>query len=66
MGTFEVGLNAFLHYDMATNLLKSGIVSGGLNENGPHRPIGNATSRKCGLVGAGMDLLEEVITGIRF
>lgn len=33
---------------------------GGLNKNGPHRPIGIGTSRKCGLVGVGVALLEEL------
>lgn len=32
---------------------------GGLNENSPHRPIGSGISR-CGLLGVGVALLEEV------
>ena len=27
-------------------------------ENGPHRPTGNGTIRKCGLVGVGVALLN--------
>ena len=37
MGTFEVELNAFLHYDMAISLWGQGVESGGLNRNGPFR-----------------------------
>jgi hypothetical protein len=33
---------------------------GGLNENGPLRPIGSGTIRMCGLIGIGVALLEEV------
>jgi hypothetical protein len=33
---------------------------GGLNESGPHRPIGRGTVRRCGLFGVGMALLEKV------
>ena len=33
---------------------------GGLNENVPHRPTGNSTFRRRGLVGVGVILLEEV------
>jgi hypothetical protein len=35
-------------------------VCGGLNENGPHRPIGRSLIRRCGLVGVGVALLEKV------
>ena len=31
-----------------------------LNENSPHRLIGNGTSQRCGLVGVSVALLEEV------
>ena len=33
---------------------------GCLNKNGPHRPIGNCTIRRCGLAGVGVASLEEV------
>ena len=39
MGTFIVGLNAFLHYDMATSLWGQGVEWSGLKKNGPHRLI---------------------------
>jgi hypothetical protein len=32
----------------------------GLNKNGSHRPIGSGTLRRCGLMGVGVALLEEV------
>ena len=35
---------------------------GGLNENGPHRLIGNGTIRNYVLVGVGADLSEKVHT----
>jgi hypothetical protein len=37
-----------------------GVVCGGLNENGLSRHIGNGPIRRCGLVGVGVALLEEV------
>jgi hypothetical protein len=33
---------------------------GSLNRNGPHRPIGSGTIRRCGFLGVGVDLWEEV------
>ena len=36
---------------------------GGLNKNGPHRPIGSGTIRRYGFVGVGVALLEEVGVG---
>ena len=33
---------------------------GGFNKNGPQRSIRNGTIRKCGLVGGGVDVLEDV------
>jgi hypothetical protein len=33
---------------------------GGLNENGPHRPIVTGTTRRCGFVRIGVALLEKV------
>jgi hypothetical protein len=60
-GTFEIGLNVFLHYDMATNLWGQGVKSSGLSKNGSHRLIDlNAESpgselfkgiKSCGPVG---------------
>lgn len=38
-------------------------VCGGLNKNGPHRLIGNDTFRRCGPVGIGTALLEEMYHG---
>jgi hypothetical protein len=35
MGTFEVGLIAFLLYDMATSLWGQEVGCGGLSKNGP-------------------------------
>ena len=35
-------------------------ICGGLNKNGPYRPVGSGTIRRCGLVGIGVALLEEV------
>jgi hypothetical protein len=32
----------------------------GLNENGPYRFIGSGVFRRCGLVGVGVALMEEV------
>ena len=47
-----------LFYDRKTNLNFS--FSGSLNENGPHRPIGSDTIRKCGLVGVQVALMGEM------
>lgn len=57
MGTLEVGLNSFLHSDMATNLQGSRY---SLKENVPYTPIGSGTI-KCSLVGVGMAFLEKVL-----
>lgn len=37
-----------------------------MNKNGPHRPIGSSTMRKCGLVVIGVTWLEEGVTGAPF
>ena len=36
---------------------------GGLNNKGPHRPMGSSTIRRCGLVGEGVALLDGVCHG---
>ena len=46
------------HFVLKTREATTG-VCGDLNENGPHRLIGNDTFRSCGPVGVGMTLLEE-------
>ena len=51
MGTFEVGLSAFLHCDMATSLWGPGVECTGLKENSPK---GSGTIRKCDFVGVGV------------
>lgn len=33
---------------------------GGMNKNGPNRPIGNGTIKKCGVVGVGVTLLHKM------
>ena len=33
---------------------------GSLNENGTHGLLGNGTVRRCGLIGVGVALLEEL------
>ena len=47
---------------MISRFLK--ILYGCLNENGLHRLIGSDTISKCGLIGAGVALLEEVCHGV--
>ena len=37
------------------------VVCGSLNENGPHRLIDSGIIRRCGLLGVGVTLLEEVL-----
>lgn len=39
MGTFEIEINVFLHYDITTRLYGLGSGCGGLNKNGPNRLI---------------------------
>lgn len=56
MGTLEVGLNAFLRYDMAISLQRP---RSGLNENGPHRLIGSGPIKRYGLIGVGVSLVGE-------
>ena len=59
MGTFEVGLNAsclmILFQDYGARKW-----NGSRNIVGPHNLIGNGNIRRCGFVGVGMALLEEV------
>ena len=57
-GTFEIGLNVFLHHDMTMLLWES--QCGGLNKNVPHRLMESGTIKKSGFVGVGVALLEEV------
>jgi hypothetical protein len=38
------------------------VACGDLNKNGPHRPIGSGTIRRCGLIEVEVALLEEHVT----
>ena len=33
---------------------------GGMNKNGPHKPKGNGTIRKCGIIGVGITFLHKM------
>ena len=67
MSTFEIGLNTFLHCGMATSYEGQGLECGRLIRNDLHKlnvnecmAIGSGTIRRCGLIGVGVTLLEEV------
>ena len=60
MGTFEVELNAFCIMILLQSYEGQGVECGSLNVIGPHNLIGSGIIRKCGFVGVGIALLEEV------
>jgi hypothetical protein len=45
---------------LSTNLVWAKKMLVVLNENGTHRHIGNDSIRRCGLIGVGIALLQEV------
>lgn len=60
MGTFEIELNAFCILILLQEYGAQGVEYDSLNVIGPHNLIGSVTIRRCGFVGVGMALLEEV------
>jgi len=56
MGTFEVSLTAFCITIWLQTYGGQGAKCCGLNKNGPYRPIGSGTIRRCSLTGGGVSL----------
>ena len=59
-GTFEIGLNAFCIMILLQAYGDQGMEDGSLDVTGPHNLTGNGSITRCGFVGIGMILLEDV------
>lgn len=63
MGTFEVVLNAYCVMILLSVYGGLGVECSSLDITGTHKLTGSVTIMRCGTVGVGVALLEEVTVG---